>query len=392
MKYLIPLLMCALFIPQATFAASSYSTLEVGGWVPYFKGKAAPEYATKMLEHLDFVYPFVYGINSKGALVDHGKNATKQYKTLTDKAQDAGKLVIPTVMTGDGDTVHKLLSSKSKRTAHIKKIIAMVEKGDYDGVDIDYEGKYAKTNKHFSSFLKELKAKLGDKILSCTIEPRTPASSLYRDVPKKLEFANDYKVINDVCDRVNIMAYDQQRADLKLNDAAKGLPYAPVSDSAWVDKVVKETIKTIDADKIYLGIPTYGYEWQISVEPEQFARYTKLWTFGPRYGVDLARDLKITPTRNTAGEIGFSYIATSSKQKIDKGTVPKGTLDGDKVAKKALSHSTKTGEMIIMNFVTWQDSVAVEGKLKVAQKYGLPGVAFFRVDGGEDLGIWNLLK
>ena len=46
-------------------------------------------------------------------------------------------------------------------TAHISSIIKEVFGNGADGIDIDYEGKYARTRPYFSLFLKDLKEAIG---------------------------------------------------------------------------------------------------------------------------------------------------------------------------------------------------------------------------------------
>jgi spore germination protein YaaH len=40
--------------------------------------------------------------------------------------------------------------------------------------------------------------------------------------------------------------------------------------------------------------------------------------------------------------------------------------------------------------VWWSDAQAAADKVKLARELGLRGVSFFKIDGGEDMGIWNL--
>lgn len=305
-------------------------------------------------------------------------------------AQHSDVLVVPTVMSGDTDLIHSVLSNETLRSKHVEAIAKEVKKQGYDGIDIDYEGKRASTRPYFSAFLKELKEELGDGMLSCTIEARTPPQDLYRTVPETIEYSNDFVEINKYCDRVNIMAYDQQRADLSLNDARKGAPYIPVADSAWVKKVIEFTAKTIDKDKLVLGVPTYGAEWELSVEPEWYKSYGKLWSLNPKYATDTAKKKKVKAERNSAGELSFTYLPNSSKSVVGKYDVPRGTTDANKAAAQALAYASKTGNPTIVHVVWWSDAEAIKEKVKLAQELGIKGVAIFKIDGGEDQNIWKL--
>jgi hypothetical protein len=258
------------------FSASA-AELEISGWVPYWKAKEGTADAKKNIHSLDVIHPFAYVVKSDGKLNDLAKLKGTSWKRLFTSARTAGVLIVPTVMTSNTDLVHTLLSDSKLRAKHIKAIADAVKKGGFDGIDIDYEGKRASTKDYYSLFLKELKSALGKKMLSCTIEARTPPDSLYKVVPTDIKYANDFVEINKYCDRVNIMAYDQQRADLTLNDKRKGTPYIPVSDTEWVEKVIKLTAKTIDKDKLVLGVATYGAEWELQVAPDWYKQYSKLW-------------------------------------------------------------------------------------------------------------------
>jgi spore germination protein YaaH len=133
------------------------------------------------------------------------------------------------------------------RAEHVRELVELVEDNDFDGIDIDYEGKRAETKDYFSLFLAELAVALDDKWLSCTIEARTPVPDRYTGTPPATayQFANDFPSIGRACDRVRIMTYDQQTADQKLNALRKGMPYFPVADTLWTEKVMRLTMADI---------------------------------------------------------------------------------------------------------------------------------------------------
>lgn len=382
-------LLGAFIIPQGTFAATS---LPVAGWLPYWAAKDAAKDADRHLESLASVYPFSYSVGTDGKLKDLADMSGSAWKKLLKDAKAKGVAVIPTVMWSDTTNINKILSSAKSRGAHEDAIVELVKKNGYDGIDIDYEGKLAATAPYYSAFLKELKSKLGSKTLSCTIEARTPPDSLYTKIPANLQYANDYKEINKYCDRVNLMTYDQQRADLKLNASNQGAPYYPVADPAWVKKVIALATKDIDAKKIYLGIPTYGRQVALTVSPNWFQSYSQLGSISNGAAEDLADEHDVTPIRNSAGELSFSYAPTSSTTHLlsSASLTPKSSGKDD-VAARALAYANKTGKTVVVNMVWWSDATAIASKVTLAKSLGLGGVAIFKIDGAEDSAFWNSL-
>lgn len=376
---------------------STASAMQAAAWVPWFGAEGGTESALENIKELDVVYPFVYEIDASGTLINKVDFRDDSWEELFEAAEDNDVLVIPTIAWFDGDQIHEILSSKSERRKHIKEIVAMVEENDFDGVNIDYEQKNSETIDYFSDFLGELKKELGrNKSLTCAIEARTPPESLWKNPPKVLKYSNDYKAINKHCDWVEIMAYDQQRADIVLNDKRKGVPYMPVADKEWVEKVIKVAIKDIDKSKILLGVPTYGRAWDVTVAPEWYRDYTKVASLNQPRIIELSKKYKSRIGRTAGGEATISYFSDDYKlgKEIQKKVkrVPKGTPRGFEAAARALKYATDTGTEVSVRFVTWSDAKAIEDKFNLIEKYNLRGTAIFKVDGEEDRNIWSLIK
>lgn len=376
-----------MFLPGIAHSAS----LDVGVWIPWWSDEAGAESALDNIRDIDIIYPFVYEVADNGDLVNRVNFRDDHWDDLLDKADDRNIDVIPTIAWFDGDAIHEMLSSKSKRRNHIDDIVDMVEDGDFDGVNVDYESKLSDTIDHYSDFLEELEDELGRNDLTCTIEARMPPESRWLNVPSNIEYANDYKAINQHCDWVEIMAYDQQRADIDLNNERRGVPYNPVADIDWVDKVIDLALEDIDEDKVMLGIPTYGRAWDVTVASEWYKDYDLVATLNPSRIVELIEKYDLEVGRTDGGEAVISYFPDTSVWKIfDALPAPKGTPKGYEAAAKALLVATYADIELPVRFVTWSDAEAIEDKLDLADDYDLRGVAVFKIDGEEDQDLWRL--
>ncbi len=374
-------------------AHADTNDLEVAGWIPYWRDSEGIKDAKKNIDSIDIVFPFAYTVTTKGGIRDQAGLSDPEWKRFVKTAQGKGVQVIPTIMWNDGASIHNVLSGTTSRAAHVAEIASMVTKGKYDGVDIDYESKNAETIDYFSLFLKELKSALGQKLLTCTVEARTPPESLYKEVPEVITYANDYSEIGKHCDGVEIMAYDQQRADLKLNSTKNGTPYIPVADVDWVRKVVSLAVRDIPRKKILLGIPTYGHHYAVTVAPEWFKGYQKIGALNVPDILEVAKEYKAKPSRNKAGEMSFSYIPKSSSLKLPSSLkIPNNTPSGNIISARALAYANKTGETVTVNVAWYSDAEAMRQKIDLAKEFSLKGVALFKFDGEEDKAVWKFLK
>lgn len=381
----------ALIIIMAPVSASAASDVEVGGWIPYWQDTMGTASASKHINKLDIIYPFAFEVSSVGIPLDKADLSEDKWQDLFEKSRDEGVDVIPSILWNNGAEIQKVLSNPTWRRLHIEIIARYVEAGDFDGINIDYESKLSETKDHFSVFLEELNERLGSKLLTCTVEARMPPENRWRDVPANIEYANDYEEMAKHCDILELMTYDQQRADLLLNDAKKGEPYIPVADVDWVESVVELALEDFPAEKVMLGVPTYGRKWTVTVAPDWYKDYTGNGAINQPDAEELAEDNDVEIGENVAGEKSYTYFNPNSPFKIlDVLPVPDGTRVGFEAAAKALLFANLTQMEVPVELVWYSDADAISDKVDLAEKYTLKGIAIFKVDGEEDKNIWNL--
>lgn len=408
MRYSLVIFCALFFVLPLSVSAATPTKFEVTGWIPYWRSATGTADTLPHLDVLTEVNPFVYTIRADGTLRDNGGLDSEPWLSFIAAAKQKKVRVIPTVMSGSGGALHAILSNKKARIALEDRIAKLVKDNNFDGIDIDFEGKYAKDKDNFTAFLRGLVLRLPkSSMLMCTIESRTPLADRYYGVtpPKDAGlYANDLKQINKYCDRVRIMAYDQQGIDQKLaaTAASSSLLYAPVADPAWVEKTIRLAMKDISKSKILIGVPTYGYEYAVTAYAGKEYIYKLLWPFNPGYASTTAAQYGITPQRNSAGEMYFTYAPTDSTSSTSSGQasspqastapVSLGPTSAALAMLAATAYADTYNSHLDFRLVDWPDEQSLQTKIDLAKKLGVRGISIFKLDGGQDPGIWNVLR
>jgi spore germination protein YaaH len=342
------------FVPAAASAASKRFAFQ--GWIAYWKKNEGVASAIRHIDRFTALSPFAYSVKSDGTLVDTMKIGEKPWPELVALARSKNIAIIPSIMWGSKTGIHHVLSNPKRRAKHVAAIVATVKAANWDGIDIDYEGKDGKDKEAYSRFITELATALHKhgKSLSCTIEARTgDRPEIKQNRVFGGAWANDYTVLNKYCDEVRLMAYDQP-FPYELPELAKyqpkdpNVPYTPVADTKWVADVIKYTISKIDKNKVVVGIPTYGRQFIVTGKPGNW-RYKRNGGLNLTTAVAMAAEISATPKRSVWGEMIYEF---------------------------------KSGG--IHKIVVFQDKQSIQDKIDLAKRFGIKGVIFFKLDGTEE--------
>lgn len=347
--------------PDASTFRRAAGRLFIAGWIPYWRKTEGVESTLGHIDAFSEVNPFAYGVDEEGNLVDTARIGTTPWPELREAAGRHGVRVVPTVLWTQAAAMHRVFSDAALLDHHVGAIATMLEREGFPGIDIDYEGKDARDRDAFSGFLRALRRQLSrdGKDISCTVEARTadeppttyPAS-------RTMAWANDFTALNKYCDIVRIMAYDESFLRHGSHEfVAQGrVPRLSNASISWVEQTIRYALRYVPADRLVLGIPTYGWEFAIEELPGAF-RYRKFQSVSYRDAREKMRRKGVVTQRNDGGELSF-------------------LLPGRRM----------------IRIVTVADAQSVADRVALAKRFGLMGVSLFKIDGLGDPAIATVLQ
>lgn len=228
-----------------------------------------------------------------------------------------------------GNVAHSILTSTAVQDTLLNNVIQNMRAKNYYGLDIDFEYLYPSDRENYNNFLRRAVNRLRPLGYSVTtaLAPKTSATQkgiLYE--------AHDYPVHGALANHVILMTYEW------------GYTYGPpmaVAPVNEVRKVLDYAVTAIPRQKIFMGIPNYGYDWTLPYTPGTAA--TTVSNVG---AVNLARRVgAVIRYDNTSQAPFFNYYDSSGRR----------------------------------HEVWFEDVRSIQAKLNLVNEYGLGGVSYWTI-------------
>jgi spore germination protein len=243
-------------------------TIEVNG---YAFPNIDMETLRKTLPYLTYLSIFSHEVRPDGSL--SSINDTPLI-TAARAANVAPLLVITNIEEGasfSSDLARTIFNSTEIQDTLINNVIEMLRSKNYYGLDIDFEYIYPEDREKYNDFLRRVTSRLkplGYQVTTA-LAPKIAANQ-----PGLLYEAHDYPVHGALADHVILMTYEWGYT------YGPPLAVAPINE---VRRVLNYAITAIPREKIFMGIPNYGYDWTLP-----YRRGTAARTISNTGAVDLA--------------------------------------------------------------------------------------------------------
>lgn len=310
-----------------------YAGERLGG--AYTNGYAYPFIPRPLLSatlpYMSYLTPFTYGIDAQGGLLplDDGALLAEARRLGTAPLMHLSTLTEDD--TFSSQRAAEILTDASRRAALIEQIQQTIREKGYRGLDVDFEYIPGALREDYAAFIRQLRETLSPMGLPVIV---ALAPKTYADQPGLLYEAHDYALLGAAADFVLLMTYEW------------GYTYGPpmaVAPLPNVRVVLDYAVTEIPPERIYLGIPNYGYDWPLPFRQGE----TKAQSISNQYAVEMA----------------VAYRAE---------------IQYDGRAQSPWFNYVRDGRAHVVWF---EDARSMSAKLRLIQEYGLHGA-----------GYWNLMR
>lgn len=262
--------------------------------------KFSPNYITQIQKKYDIIC--VTG------LMFRGTGQIRFEKELINKLQKAkidykstNPLIYPMVTFSSVKDGINLLTRENSRAKAVENLSLFLTTHGFKGVHLDLEGLPADYSKALGVFLDELKEELSshDIKLTFALFPQIDFSDL-RLFHKPEDIAKSI-------DEIVLMSYDYHNIKTKAGC---------VSTPSWTRKNLDEVLKHFSAEKIWLGLPAYGYEWAISRKKVNVVSAREAQAILNRYVSSRDESSCVKIQKSEKGKESIIYYADQETRKI----------------------------------------------------------------------------
>ncbi|MFB4167911.1 LysM peptidoglycan-binding domain-containing protein [Virgibacillus sp. JSM 102003] len=220
--------------------------------------------------YFTYLSPFTYSITADGTLTE----LQDQIVLEAARATNVAPLLVLTNITGDGfdsDVVANILRNPGLQDTLITNLLEKMNAKGYRGVNFDFEYVYPEDRENYNNFLRRVVARLHSEgyLVSTALAPKDTS-----DQVGLLYEAHDYAAHGEIVDFVIAMTYEWGWA------GGRPLAIAPINE---VREVLDYAVTVIPREKILMGVPLYGRDWEIP-----WVEGTIATTVSPKEAVQLA--------------------------------------------------------------------------------------------------------
>ena len=236
----------------------------------------------RALPYLSYLTIFGYGFTETGDLI--GIDDVPLIEAA--RAFGAAPVMLLSSITESGNfnsaRASRLFNDADLQTTVLDNVLATMQQKGYAGLDIDFEYIDPADREAFVAFVAAAEQKLSPYgyFVNTDLAPKTSAAQsglLYE--------AHDYAALGEASDMLFLMTYEW------------GYTYGPPLAVAPIDqvrRVVDYAVSEIDPVKLLLGIPNYGYDWQLPYEKGVTAARSlgneEAVALAARYGAEIEYD------------------------------------------------------------------------------------------------------
>lgn len=283
----------------------------------------------RALPYLTFLTIFTYGFTNNGDLI----------YTDDERLIELAKLygAIPTMhlstLTANGtfssELAQIILNDENAKNNLISNIIQTMEYKGYGALDVDFEYLPVEDKDNYIEFVSELTRELNSRgyYSLVALAPKTSTNQqglLYE--------SHDYYGLGNNVNFSLIMTYEW------------GYSYGPplaVAPIKNVENVVKYAITQIPPEKTLMGVPLYGYDWNIP-----YIEGTRATSLSPQRAIEIAAQFNSEIIYDTTSKAPYFYY-TDMEQ----------------------------------NHIVWfENAKSIDAKMNLVQSYSLAGVGYWSLD------------
>ncbi|MBE6007742.1 MAG: LysM peptidoglycan-binding domain-containing protein [Lachnospiraceae bacterium] len=282
------------------------------------------------LPYMSFLTVFTYGINDDGTLIGIDDERVIEIA----RGYGVRPIMLISTLTAQGvfsnALAHEILNDEAKLNTLIESIVSNISDKNYGGLDVDFEFVYAEDKEKYADFIRRLRDRLNPLGYPVIV---ALAPKYIDDQTGLIYEGHDYTLLGEAANYALIMAYEW------------GYTYGPplaVAPLNEVRRVLDYGVSRIPREKIFMGIPNYGYDWTLPyVRGETRAKSIsnpEAVDIARRYGAQIMYD-------EDAESPYFNYTDEEGREHI----------------------------------VWFEDARSIDAKLRLAAEYGFAGISYWNI-------------